>query len=140
MNQVILIGNLTKDLESKQFGENAVYNGTLAVPRQFAKDKTDFIPISIWGFLGETTAKYNGKGSKLLVQGELYIDQVGDKYFTKVNVRQVEFLSSKKDAAPRDMFGNPLADAEVPVATKYAEPEFDTAPKKFSEPEGDLPF
>ena len=140
MNQVTLIGNLTKDLESKQFGENAVYNGTLAVARQFSKDKTDFIPISIWGFLGETTAKYNGKGSKLLVQGELNIDQSGDKYFTKVTVRQVEFLSSKKETGAKDMFGNPLQDTTPPKVNKTPDPEFDTAPKKFSEPEGDLPF
>jgi single-strand DNA-binding protein len=140
MNQVTLIGNLTKDLESKQFGENAVYNGTLAVPRPFSKDKTDFIPISIWGFLGETTAKYNGKGSKLLVQGELNIDQSGDKYFTKVTVRQVEFLSSRKETGAKDMFGNPLQDTTPPKVNKTPEPDFDIATKKFSEPEGDLPF
>ena len=136
MNQVTLIGNLTKDLEVKEFGGSKVYNGTLAVARSYTKDKTDFIPLSIWGTLGENVAKYNGKGSKLLVQGELTIDQVGEKYFTKVNVRQVEFLSSKKTET--DFFGAEITSHEKPVVTKT---DFPTVEKKvFTEPEGDLPF
>ena len=136
MNQVTLIGNLTKDLEVKEFGGSKVYNGTLAVARSYTKDKTDFIPLSIWGTLGENVAKYNGKGSKLLVQGELTIDQVGEKYFTKVNVRQVEFLSSKKTQT--DFFGAEITSHEKPVVTKT---DFPTVEKKaFTEPEGDLPF
>lgn len=136
MNQVTLIGNLTKDLESKEFNGTKVYSGTLAVQRSFTKDKTDFIPISIWGQLGDNVAKYNGKGSKLLVQGELLIDQVGEKYFTKVNVRVVEFLGSKK--AETDFFGAPITSHEKPVVTKTDFPTVE--PKVFDEPEGDLPF
>jgi single-strand DNA-binding protein len=136
MNQVTLIGNLTKDLESKEFSGTKVYSGTLAVARSYTKDKTDFIPISIWGVLGDNVAKYNGKGSKLLVQGELLIDQVGEKYFTKVNVKQVEFLGSKK--VETDFFGVEITSHEKPVVTKS---DFPTVEKKvFTEPEGDLPF
>lgn len=115
MNQIILIGNLTKDLEARQVGESQVFSGTIAVPRGYS-DKTDFIGISIWGPLGERTAKFNGKGSKLCVTGELNIDQSGDKYFTKVNVRQVEFLSPRKEE-PTDLMGSPLVDREVPKVT-----------------------
>lgn len=112
MNQITLLGNLTKNLESRTIGETQVYSGTLAVPRGYT-DKTDFINISIWGALGERTAKYNGKGSKLLVTGELNIDQSGDKYYTKVNVRSVEFLSPRTEEKT-DLMGNPLVDREVP--------------------------
>jgi hypothetical protein len=70
----------------------------------------------------------------------LNIDQVGEKYFTKINVRDVEFLNNKKVETKRDMFGNLLVDDEPPVVAKQPEPQFDTTPKKFSEPEGDLPF
>jgi len=136
MNQVILIGNLTKDLEVKEFGGTKVYSGTLAVSRTYTKDKTDFIPISIWGVLGDNVAKYNCKGSKLLVHGELLIDQVGEKYFTKVNVRQVEFLTSKK--AETDFFGAEITSHEKPVVTKSDFPTVE--PKVFNEPESDLPF
>lgn len=113
MNQIILVGNLTKDLEGRQVGENQVFSGTLAVARGY-NDKTDFINISIWGPLGERTAKFNGKGSKLLVTGELNIDQSGDKYYTKVNVRTVEFLSPKKDDVRKDILGGAFVDNEVP--------------------------
>jgi single-strand DNA-binding protein len=113
MNQIILVGNLTKDLEGRQVGETQVFSGTLAVPRGYT-DKTDFINISIWGALGERTAKFNGKGSKLLVTGELNIDQSGDKYYTKVNVRTVEFLSPKQDGDRKDLMGNSFVDRETP--------------------------
>lgn len=113
MNQITLLGNLTKDLEQRQIGETAVFSGTLAVARGYT-DKTDFINISIWGALGERTAKYNGKGSKLLITGELNIDQSGDKYYTKVNVRSVEFLSQKQDNDRKDIMGNSFVDREVP--------------------------
>lgn len=112
MNQIILIGNLTKDLQVRTVGETDVYSGTLAVQRGYS-DKTDFINITIWGALGERTAKYNGKGSKLCVTGELNIDQSGDNYYTKVNVRQVEFLSPKTQEKT-DLMGSPLVDREVP--------------------------
>lgn len=112
MNQITLLGNLTKNLESRSIGETQVFSGTLAVPRGYT-DKTDFINISIWGALGERTAKYNGKGSKLLVTGELNIDQSGDKYYTKVNVRAVEFLSPRVEEKT-DLMGSPLVDKEVP--------------------------
>jgi len=113
MNQITLLGNLTKDLEQRQVGETLVFSGTLAVPRGYT-DKTDFINISIWGALGERTAKFNGKGSKLLVTGELNIDQSGEKYYTKVNVRSVEFLSPRQDSDRKDLMGNPFVDREVP--------------------------
>jgi single-strand DNA-binding protein len=137
MNQVTLIGNLTKDLEAKEFAGSKVYNGTLAVARSYTKDKTDFIPISIWGVLGDNVAKYNGKGSKLLVQGDLTIDQVGEKYFTKVNVRTVEFLSSRKTETT-DFFGAEITSHEKPTFVKSDFPTVE--PKVFTEPEGDLPF
>jgi single-stranded DNA-binding protein len=40
MNQVTLIGNLTKDLESKEFSGTKVYSGTLAVARSYTKENT----------------------------------------------------------------------------------------------------
>jgi single-strand DNA-binding protein len=113
MNQITLLGNLTKDLEQRQVGETPVFSGTLAVPRGYT-DKTDFINISIWGVLGERTAKFNGKGSKLLVTGELNIDQSGDKYYTKVNVRTVEFLSPRQNNDRKDLMDNSFVDKEVP--------------------------
>jgi len=62
MNQIILIGRLTKDPELKYTSSGiAVCSFTLAVNRPFAKegDQTaDFITIQTWRKLAENCAKY----------------------------------------------------------------------------------
>lgn len=139
MNKVILIGNLVKEIELSEYNGNPVANGTLAVNRPYSKDKVDFIPFTIWGTTAEVTARNNGKGSKLMIEGELQINKVNDKMFTKINVREVEFLSPKT-AIKKDIMGNPFMDSDIPEPKKYDEPDFDISPKKFTEPENDLPF
>jgi single-strand DNA-binding protein len=146
MNKVILIGNLVKDVELTEFNGTPVANGTLAVNRPYAKDKVDYIPFTIWGNTAEVVARNNGKGSKLMVEGELQINKSNDKYFTKVNVKEVEFLSPKS-AIQRDIMGNPLQDSEVPQITSKELPghDFDAERKHIEKmkkeiEENDLPF
>lgn len=133
MNKVILIGNLTKDLELKFTPGNntAVATGTLAVQRKRknkdGKYESDFINIVIWGAVAENTCKYNGgKGEKLGVTGRMetrsYEAKDGSKrYITEVIVEEVEFLKGNKDGntsqdIPSDYFGNgdmtPIDDGE----------------------------
>ena len=101
MNNLVLIGNLTRDPELKftQSGK-AVCNFTIAVQRPFSRDETDFFNCTAWGKTGENVEKYIKKGSKVAVQGYVYIDIVekdtGNSYYTKVNANQVEFLSRAK--------------------------------------------
>lgn len=145
MNKIILIGNLVKDMELTEFNGTPVANGTLAVNRAYAKDKVDFIPFTIWGATAEVTARNNAKGSKLMIEGELQINKSNDKYFTKVNVKEVEFLSPK--ASERDIMGNPYKDTEVPKIQSKELPSYDMeAEKKHIDKmlketaENDLPF
>lgn len=108
MNQIILIGRLTKEPELKytQSGK-AVCNFTLAVNRPFAKDgdqKADFISIQVWGKQAESAADYLAKGSQCAVSGRLQIRSYEGndgvkKYVTEVVADRVEFLggSQKKE-------------------------------------------
>lgn len=104
MNSITLTGNLTKDLEIRYIpeSETAVISNTLAVKRPHTKDKTDFIPINIYGKTAERCEQYLHKGSKILIQGSLVIDPYeknGEKKsFTKVNCDIVEFLDGKDKA------------------------------------------
>lgn len=146
MNKIILIGNLVKELELTEFNGTPVANGTLAVNRPYSKDKVDFIPFTIWGATAEVAARNNGKGSKLMIEGELQINKVNDKYFTKVNVKEVEFLSPKA-TTPKDIMGNPLVDDEVPQVKYKQVDAYDfeaeqkrTAQKLKEIEENDLPF
>ena len=100
MNSLVLIGNLTRDPELKftQSGK-AVCNFTIAVQRPFSRDETDFFNCTAWGKTGENVEKFMKKGSKVAIEGYVYIDIVekdgGKTYYTKVNAGQVEFLDSK---------------------------------------------
>lgn len=101
MNQITLIGRITKDLELKNAGNTQVCNFTIAVNRDFAKDgqqSADFINCVCFGKIAENLCKYQSKGSQIGVVGSLNIDQYQkdgeNKTFTKVVANKIEFLGS----------------------------------------------
>ena len=77
-NQVILMGNLTRDPELRQTpnGQN-VCGFSLALNRSYKgsdgnwQEATDYIDIVAWGPLGERVAQYLSKGRPCLVNGRL---------------------------------------------------------------------
>lgn len=109
MNKVMLIGNLTHDLELKTTASGIPScNFRIAVNRRF-KDKngdsvTDFHTIVTWRKTAELCADYLEKGKKVLVVGELqnrtYETKDGTKKtVTEVVAEEVEFLSPKGDSS-----------------------------------------
>ena len=113
MNNIILIGRLTKDpdLRYTQAGK-AVCSFTLAVDRPYSGDKkeTDFINIVVWNKVGENCAQYLSKGRKVAVQGRLQIRSYEDdkgykKYITEVVANSVEFLEFGDKKGSNDDFG-----------------------------------
>jgi single-strand DNA-binding protein len=77
-NQVILMGNLTRDpeLRSTNTGQS-VCNFSLALNRSYKdasgnwQDATDYIDVIAWGPLGERVQQYVTKGRPVLVTGRL---------------------------------------------------------------------
>lgn len=77
-NQVVLMGNLTRDPEIRQTpnGQN-VCSFSLALNRSYKgadgnwQEATDFIDVVAWGPLGERVAQYLSKGRPCLVNGRL---------------------------------------------------------------------
>ena len=77
-NQVVLMGNLTRDPELRQTpnGQN-VCSFSLALNRSYKgadgnwQEATDFIDVVAWGPLGERVAQYLSKGRPCLVNGRL---------------------------------------------------------------------
>ena len=107
MNNVVLIGRLTKDVELKyiQGTGTPVANFAIAVDREFAgkdgKKEVDFIDIQVWGKSAENCSNYIGKGSLVGVQGSIRIDtyqnQAGEnRKITRVNANRVQFLDTKR--------------------------------------------
>lgn len=111
MNNVILIGRLTKDvmMNSTQ-GGSVVANFTLAVNRPKSKNgeqSADFISCVAWNKTAEILEKYTQKGSQIAVSGSIqtrsYDNKEGKKvYVTEVVVWQVQLLGSKGQSSTRD--------------------------------------
>lgn len=103
MNNVNLIGRLTREPELKQSSNGTAYcKFTLAVNRPFDRDKkADFINCVAWKATAENLALYMRKGSQIGVVGSIqtgsYQNKDGNKvYTTEVMANQVMFLESKK--------------------------------------------
>jgi single-strand DNA-binding protein len=102
-NQVVLMGNLTRDPELRQTPNGQqVCSFSLALNRSYKgadgnwQEATDFIDVVAWGPLGERVAQYLSKGRPCLVNGRLQSrswEQEGQKR-SKVEVvaQDVTFL------------------------------------------------
>jgi single-strand DNA-binding protein len=79
-NRVILVGNLTRDVEIKYLqAGTAVTEIGLAVNDRVKKnnewvDETTFVDITLWGRTAEIASEYLNKGSSVLIEGRLKLD------------------------------------------------------------------
>jgi single-strand DNA-binding protein len=78
VNQVILLGNLTRDPELRQTPSGqSVVSFSLALNRAYKtqsgewQEATDYIDVVAWGPLAERVSQYLNKGRRALVQGRL---------------------------------------------------------------------
>ena len=84
-NKVVLVGNLTRDIELRYASNgNAIGNTAIAATRKFTvngekREETCFIDITFFGKMAEIANQYLSKGSKLLVEGRLKLDQWNDQ-------------------------------------------------------------
>ncbi|MFC1714615.1 single-stranded DNA-binding protein [Candidatus Poribacteria bacterium] len=120
-NQVVLMGNLTKDPDLKYTsGGAAVCNFGLAINRTYTNDDGEkqedvtFIDIVCWNRLAEAVAEYLHKGSPAFIEGKLkqnvWETEDGQKrYKHEIVARSVQFLSSGKPSDDEDE-----ADDDVP--------------------------
>lgn len=135
-NQVILMGNLTRDPELRTTPNGAtVCSFSLALNRSYKNaeggwtEATDFIDIVAWGPLGERVAQYLTKGRPALVNGRLQSrswEQDGAKR-SKVEVvaQDVTFL------------GGPGGGSDAPAAGGNAAAK-SSKPAKKADDEGDV--
>jgi single-strand DNA-binding protein len=132
LNQVTLLGNLTRDPELRQTpsGQN-VTSFSLALNRSYKdqsgewREASDFIDVVAWGPLAERVTDFLRKGSKALVVGRLQQrswEQDGQKR-SKVEVlaQDVMFLdgkqqqqTQKKDDVIEDIGDEPINLDDIP--------------------------
>ena len=99
MNQLNIIGGLTRDPESRttQSGKQ-VCTFTVGVNRRNDREKSDFFRVNAWGELGNNCARYLSKGKRVRVTGSVslstYTAQDGTtRANLEVLAQDVEFLS-----------------------------------------------
>lgn len=109
LNKVFLWGNLTRevDLRHLQSGD-AVCEFGMAVSRKFTsngqqQEEVCFVDISAWGKTAENCKQYLSKGSQVMVEGRLKLDQWedrnggGKRSKLKVQAENVQFVGSRRD-------------------------------------------
>ncbi|OYX44175.1 hypothetical protein B7Y94_00235 [Candidatus Saccharibacteria bacterium 32-49-12] len=88
MNQVILMGRLTRDPEQRTTTTGkTIANFSIAVDRAGQDDSADFFDVTAWEKLGELVMQYLAKGRRVLVQGRLRQDSWDDKETGKKRTR-----------------------------------------------------
>ena len=106
LNQVVLVGRLTKDPEVKKSENGKKYTSIiLAVGRTFKNSEgfydTDFVKCVLWDGIAANTCEYCHKGDVVGIKGRLQVTSYEDdkkekKYTTEVVAERVTFLSNKK--------------------------------------------
>lgn len=139
MNNVVLIGRLTKDPEIRYIpqSQSAVASFTLAVDRPFAKEKqADFIRITVFGKQAENCERFLAKGRLAGIQGRIQTGSYKDKdgktvYTTDVVADRVEFLDRGESASENRKLRSDLGFRQAP-----------DAPEGFAylEEDDDIPF
>ena len=118
VNKVILIGNLTRDAEVRQVGQNQVAKFGLATSEKYrgsdgeVKETTEFHNIELWGNAG--VYPYLRKGQTLYVEGsirtEKYTGNDGQERTTvKIKAFTVQLVGAR-----------PAQSAPAPAAPQYA--------------------
>ena len=80
-NRVVLLGNITRDIEVKylQSGMAVTELGLAVNDRRKNQqgewvEETTFVDITLWGRTAEVAGEYLGKGSQVLIEGRLKLD------------------------------------------------------------------
>ena len=133
-NKLILVGNLTRDIELKYTsGSNtALAKTAIATTRKFTangekKEEVCFVDVTFFGRSAEIANQYLRKGSKCLIEGRLMFEQWTDKEGQKrskhsVTVESMQMLDSKPNDAqqpqqPQQQYQQPQQNQEYVQAT-----------------------
>jgi single-strand DNA-binding protein len=151
-NKVILVGNLTRDPELRHIPSGkAVCEIGLAVNRTWwdkqtntRKEVVTFVDVTLWDRQAEVAAEYLSKGSPLLIEGHLHLDQWDDKQSgqkkskLKVVAEVMQFLGGRKDGGTSGAPSGNRGGAQSEPAEPSGAPDFYSDSP--SPPQDEVPF
>ena len=110
MNIVTLIGRMTADPEVRYMNnenQTAYLNFTLAVDRDYDREKTDFIRCKAFARTAEIIEEYCVKGQQIAVMGSWetssYEDKKGNTVYTNdCRVDRFNFIGNRRDSVEEE--------------------------------------
>lgn len=141
-NRVVLVGNLTRDIEMRYAPSGTAIGATgIAVTRKMTvngekREETCFVDITFWGRTAEVANQYLSKGSKVLVEGRLKYEQWDDANGQKrskhtVSVENMEMLGSSTQGGYNQGSQNSYGGGSQGGANKMSgDPCAENAPKQ----------
>ena len=131
-NKVILVGNLTRDIELRYSQSGmGIANTAIATSRKFTsngekKEEVCFVDITFFARSAEIANQYLRKGSKILVEGRLNFDQWVDQSGQKrskhsVVVETMQMLDSKGDNQGGGSYNAPAQNGAKPAYQQPAQ-------------------
>ena len=137
-NRVILVGNLTRDIELRYTpGGTAVTDMGMAVNERVKRndqwtDEVNYFDVTLWGRTAEVASEYLSKGSPVLIEGRLKYDtweQDGQKR-SKIKIvgERMQMLGSRGGGSGSAPHSNQSQSAPTTAAPAPATPPDDDVP------------
>lgn len=140
-NRVVLAGHMTRDIEIRFTPKGtAVGQSGLAINRKWKtesgeeREEVTFVDFSAWGRSAETLAQYTKKGSALLIEGRLKLDQWDDKQTGQKRSKLSVVVESFQ------FLGEPKGDRQAAPARPPAKPEAAEQGGHGADSSDDVPF
>jgi single-strand DNA-binding protein len=145
-NKVILVGNLTRDIELRYSQSGmGIANTAIATSRKFTsngekKEEVCFVDITFFARSAEVANQYLRKGSKILVEGRLNFDQWVDQNGQKrskhsVVVETMQMLGSKDDNNQGGGYNNPAQGQPQGYQPQQQQNNYQQQPQSYQQPQ-----
>ena len=112
INNVILVGRLTKDADIRTGNDKTIAKFSIAVNRM-KKDEADFLNCVAFGKTAEIVEKYTHKGSRIAIRGRIQTgsyEKDGRKvYTTDIIAEEIQLLDPKSEEPPVSKNDNEFA-------------------------------
>ena len=154
-NRVILVGNLTRDIELKYTpGGTGVTEIGMAVNDRRKNsngewvDEVTFVDVTLWGRTAEVASEYLSKGAPILVEGRLKLDTWETEGQKRSKLRVICERMQMLGGASGGGGGGRSRSSDVDASSGYSEAPQSTAGRGDAQPTGsgagyddpDIPF
>lgn len=131
INRVVIVGNLTRDPETKTFGETTVCSMRIANNSRVREhgewtDKANYVSVTVFGRQAESCQRYLAKGRPVMIDGRLDYqeweakDGSGRRSELRIVADNVQFLDSGERSSESSSTGQ-QAQAPPPVSAAPAD-------------------